>query len=170
MMNSSFKIRLTTTVLILSFFAFFCWGITTQTCLLRCESKSLQGIHYLVVLKSSSLKRGDIVFIKDVDIPYIKQRQLAKRVLGLPGDEISHTEEGISIQQKPIGFKAPGTKALPLLKTNKEGKLLTPLSATYVPEGYVFVGGDHPRSFDSRYEEFGLVPIDKIWGKALMSW
>lgn len=34
-----------------------------------------------------------------------------------------------------------------------------------VPEGYVFVEGDNPSaSHDSRYEDFGLVPIEDIWG------
>ncbi|MFX6119214.1 S26 family signal peptidase, partial [Acinetobacter baumannii] len=59
---------------------------------------------------------------------------------------------------------------LPLLDKTKEGKLLTPLSISIVPEGYIFVVGDNIRSFDSRYEEFGLVPLDKVWGKAAFTW
>lgn len=39
-----------------------------------------------------------------------------------------------------------------------------------VPEGYVFVIGDNPNhSYDSRYESFGLVPLEDVWGKVVCS-
>ena len=40
--------------------------------------------------------------------------------------------------------------------------------SSIVPEGYVYVLGDNPDdSYDSRYEEFGLVKVSEIWGKPL---
>lgn len=40
---------------------------------------------------------------------------------------------------------------------------------TVIPEGYVFVTGDNPlHSYDSRYADFGLVPIEDIWGIVLL--
>ena len=61
-------------------------------------------------------------------------------------------------------------QSLPLLDQTKDGKPLTPLRVEIVPEGYVFVAGDHLRSFDSRYEEFGLVSQQNLWGKAASTW
>lgn len=155
-------------------FYLVCTVITTYTHLGECASDSLQGVRYALFLKTSSsktpsLKRGDIVLIHNHPLAYggyntkdIKDKRaknkgevrFAKRLLGMPGDLLSQEQ----------------FKALPLLERTKGGDPLTPLKANIVPAGYVFVAGDHPRSFDSRYEEFGFVPLDKIWGKAILAW
>lgn len=42
--------------------------------------------------------------------------------------------------------------------------------STVIPEGYVFVVGDNAQvSHDSRYEDFGLVSQDQIWGYVAFS-
>lgn len=34
-----------------------------------------------------------------------------------------------------------------------------------IPKGYVYVEGDNSQtSYDSRYKEFGLIPVEDIWG------
>lgn len=124
-----------------------------------------------------TIKRGDIVSIQDYEPAYVGKKPFAKRVLGLPGDLILKDKNTVVIVPKICVSKNPISKAdmpitsepvvLPLLEKTSEGKPLTPLSATSVPEGYIFVAGDNPNSFDSRYEEFGLVPLEKIWGKAI---
>lgn len=76
--------------------------------------------------------------------------------------------------QRYVDLLNLATITLPLLHHTKEGRPLTPLVLNEfgmtIPKGYVFVAGDHPQSFDSRYEEFGLVPVEKIWGKAVLTW
>jgi signal peptidase I len=136
------------------------WLLTYQTQLLECVSDSLQGVRTILVWKSSEVSRGDIVSIKNHPVVHVKATNFAKRVLGLPGELITHHKDILQI----------GSYRLPLLKQTKDEKPLTPLSLPSVPQGYVFVGGDHPRSFDSRYEEFGLVPFSKIWGKGIATW
>ena len=34
-----------------------------------------------------------------------------------------------------------------------------------IPEGMVFVAGTHSDSFDSRYKEFGFVPLETVRGQ-----
>ncbi len=52
-------------------------------------------------------------------------------------------------------------------KESPSGSKLIPISAQVIPEGYVFVWSPHELSYDSRYEEFGLIPVhtieDALW-------
>ncbi|MBS0271677.1 MAG: signal peptidase I [Proteobacteria bacterium] len=174
-------------------FSLFCWGVLSFTQFHENISNSLEGIHYILFLKtrssgftgSSAIKRGDIVSIQGYEPNYVGKKPFAKRVLGLPGDLILKAKNTVAIVpktrvSKTLIPKDPMSKAavsmasesvtLPLLEKTSQGKPLTPLSAGFVPEGYVFVAGDNLNSFDSRYEEFGLVPMEKIWGKAVFTW
>jgi signal peptidase I len=190
----------------LSAFSFICWGTLSFTQLHENVSNSLEGIRYILFLKTGSngfiasptIERGDIVSIQGYEPAYVGTKFFAKRVLGLPGDLILKDKKKITIvseilvskilvpralmseapMSKTSSSKNPMSKAdmrmisepvvLPLLEKTSEGKPLTPLLAISVPEDYVFVAGDNPNSFDSRYEEFGLVPREKIWGKAIV--
>lgn len=155
--------RLLKLLLSLGFFSLLCWGITTYTCLLECSSGSLDGVRYALFFKSSSIKRGDIVCIQGYKPLYVGEELFIKRILGMPGDKIERNKTKIRIKSQELHLQSN----LPLLSQTREGKPLTPIEDSFVPMGYVFVGGDHPRSFDSRYQEFGLVPLNKVWGKAI---
>ena len=179
------------------------WGIISFTQFRENVSNSLEGVHYILFLKTYhskspeeiSLKRGDIVSIQGFEPAYVGEKHLTKRVLGLPGDLILKDETHIKIASINSQFETHAPKecmpkafvgwhigngmrlpetyksqTLPLQEKTSDGKPLTPISATSISEGYVFVAGDHPNSFDSRYEEFGLVPIEKVWGKAILWW
>lgn len=141
-------------------------GLTTYTQLLEAASESLEDVHYILVHKSSSIKRGDIVLIQGHAPQYVGEKLFTKRVIGLPGDTIIKHQKGLEIKAKNSSVST----IFPLLDKTKEGQTLTPLPLQSVPEGYLFVIGDHPRSFDSRYEEFGLVPMVKVWGKTVVKW
>lgn len=161
------------TLAILVCLAAVLWVITIRTHLYECGSESLQGIRYILAVNGIRLKRGDIVSISGHDTAYVQGKTLAKKLIGLPGDVIEQTPKGILVSQTYPGFpevKIPLTPSLSLLGETKEGKPLTPISEKLIPPGYVFVAGDHPRSFDSRYEEFGLVPMERIWGKGVFGW
>jgi len=152
-----------------SFVILLCWGVTSQTHLLKCRAGSLSNIKYLLITKVSSLKRGDIVCLRGHETQYVEEdKLLAKRILGLPGDHIKKETHGIMVLAQPPSSSS--FNICPLLEKTKQGDPLTPISASYIPEGFIFVAGDHPRSFDSRYEEFGLVPLEKVKGKAVWWW
>lgn len=151
------------------------WVMTSQTRFQECTSASIEGVGYLLVIRNLPFKRGDIVSIQGHDTDYFKGKTLAKRVIGLPGDQILHHKKYITVlapshllnQPSHLPY-SPGS--FPLLEKTTDGDSLTPLSVKTIPKGYIFVAGDHPRSFDSRYEEFGLVPVEKVWGKAIFAW
>ena len=141
-------------------------GLGTCTQLLENVSESLDDVRYLLILKSSNIKRGDIVSIRGHSPQYAGEHIFTKRVVGLPGDWIIQNKTHLTLKAQNGAFAI----TLPLLNQTKEGQSLTPLSLDVVPEGYLFITGDHLRSFDSRYEEFGLVPMKKIYGKVIWKW
>lgn len=93
---------------------------------------------------------------KDVVVSFYHPQfevKLAKCVAGLCGDEIKLTEDMIYINDFCIGQ---------CQHISSSGDVLTPIQEQRIPTGFVFVYGQHPMSFDSRYNEFGLVKIDDI--------
>ena len=122
--------------------------VQTQTHLAINHTPSLPYKAFLCV-KGLKPQKGDLVSIQGHQTKYFKDTHFTKRLLGLPGDEI---------------------KSLPLKKLSKDLKPLHPINSKIVPEGYVFVATDHPDSFDSRYQEFGLVKREYISGKCVGLW
>jgi len=166
--GSAAKTSFVDIVLILLTFTLLLWVIATRTHLYECGSMSLQGVRYILAVNGLTLKRGDIVSISGHDTAYVRGKTLAKKLIGLPGDVIEQTHKGILVSQTFNGrqqIKIPLSSTLLLLEKTTDGKPLTPISEQRIPPGYVFVAGDNLYSFDSRYEEFGLVPMERIWGR-----
>lgn len=162
LMLSSVK-RFRRTYLCTSLCLLMAWLIVSQTRLMECLTDSLSGIRYIIFLKSQSIHRGDIVAIqghREDHVGDLKKWPYSKRVLGIPGDYIVSGKEGVTVIPQE-------SNKLSLLTKTSKGKTLQPIAHTRIPEGYFFVAGDNLQSFDSRYEEFGLVPIEKVWGKAI---
>lgn len=105
-------------------------------------SNSLPGFLYLARHvenpKISDFKSGDIIVFKH---SLYKQNNLLKRISHKSGED----------------FKAEKVfKPSPYHQNTK----------TSVPFNHVAVRGDHPKSVDSRYEEFGFVEVQTIKGVA----
>lgn len=117
--------------------------------------------------------RGDLVeFCPDADSPVIRLgiersylpsgpcpgnvSRLLKPIVGLPGDRIEATPEGVRVN----GALMPGSAAQP--RDARGLTLPTPATAYTVPAGHVVVLTRNPASFDSRY--FGPVPAESLSG------
>jgi signal peptidase I len=102
-------------------------------------------------------QRGDVIVFNPPngsDKPYIK------RIIGLPGEEVTFSDGHVDINGKPLDE--------PYLEDRTRcGRADT--CDVVVPPGNVFVLGDHRNnSSDSRV--FGPVPIENIVGKAWVSY
>ena len=130
--------------------------------------------------------RGDVMVFR---YPVEPRLNFIKRVVALPGDELSYVNKRLSINGVEVTTKA-ADKFYPDNNTNHdypldqflesiggEGHLIVTdgnrgsrdLERVIVPEGHYFVLGDNrDHSNDSRYWRF--VPEDHIVGKAFMIW
>jgi len=139
------------------------------------------------ILDTSAPKRGDVIVFRYPENPKINY---IKRVVGLPGDEITYRDKVIYVNGKEVpqidigtyvgqgteGSKASGSN----LKQESLGDidhriLLMPRfnlgrEGVYdVPEGQYFVMGDNrDNSQDSRF--WGFVPEQNLVGKAFAIW
>ncbi len=91
----------------------------------------------------------------------VQEKQLIKRVIGLPGDRVVIKNNVVTIYNKanPKGFEPDKTMAYGKVITYTTGDI-----DTTIKPGFVFVMGDNrPDSLDSRY--FGPVNAKNIIGK-----
>ncbi len=112
-----------------------------------------------ITYKINEPQHGDIVVFKsELLTENGKKKQLIKRVIGIPGDELE-IKDGVvyrngQLLEEPYinGDFTPGEMPL-----------------TVVPPGKIFAMGDNrPNSLDSRSDKVGMVSRDKIVGKAFL--
>ena len=83
------------------------------------------------------------------------QGLMIKKIIGVAGDKICCHDDKLFVNEGAIGSLQP---------TATDGRVLHPIKSQIIPAGYVFLAGTHPRSFDSRYEELGLIPVGALQG------
>ena len=120
------------------------------------KSESMATAIYGVTPLNSNIVRGEYAYFHIPPNPYFAG-DLVKRVVGIAGDEIRVEGSDVFVNGVLVGPAKPLTrKGLPLTKV--EGGV--------VPNGFVFVAGDHIDSYDSRYQEFGFVSVTALQGRA----
>lgn len=127
-------------------------------------------------------QRGDVMVFFP---PHAPETYYIKRVIGVPGDQISYnnhvlTLNGKVIEEKLVAELPAGAPVLRMVKENIDGKEFTAYKHLHpsrlsmhgswvVPEGHYFMMGDNrDNSLDSR--EWGFVSEDAIVGKAFAVW
>ena len=148
------------TWVVLGLFAVALIVISNKTSLLISHSESLDGHVYLLV-KGAVCRKGDVVTVEDHNTSYTNGIRFTKYLSGIAGDEIRQLDKWVWVGGKGVGSLNPQTI---------KGEKLTPIKHEVIPQGYVFLSASHPRSFDSRYQEFGLVAADKVVGWAIRLW
>ena len=89
----------------------------------------------------------------DSPMPYLKT------VRGVPGMAVAvGTDRTVFLDGEPVGR----AKAHAL-----DGRPLAAIAPGIIPPGHFYLHADHADSHDSRYAEIGLVPRDRILGRAI---
>jgi signal peptidase I len=109
--------------------------------------------------------RGDIVVFNQSGLPDVYyQKQLIKRVIGLPGDRVVVNNGSITIYDKdhPAGFNPDTSDGYKIAAVSTEGNV----SVTLQPDEIFVCGDNRNNSEDSRY--FGPVNVNSIVGKLIV--
>jgi signal peptidase I len=117
---------------------------------------NLKGGQTLVILKTDDVREGDMIAF------YYNNQVLVRRVVCEGGKQLEIGQDGVvSINGKPVEE--------PYLKDRSIGQcnLIFPY---HVRTGSVFVMGDNrSAAMDSRLEEIGTIPTDRIIGKVILA-
>lgn len=129
-------------------YAFLMWNAT----------ESLQG-RWFVVVTVQAPRRGDFVaFVPPQNAYYPVEMRFTKMLIGSAGDVITHKGREVFLNGVSVGVAR---------ETDSSGRRkLDMIRDGVIPAGYHFVWTPHPRSYDSRYAEIGLVSDAQIIGRA----
>src|SRR5262249_1005979 len=116
-------------------------------------SESLPDLVYVLDV-GSDFDKGDLVqFPVPPGVPDPAfNKDFVKGVVGVPGDLVEHRDG--------VAFVA-GAEVGRILDETRQGRPLEPGPVGVIPPGFVFVQGLNERSYDSRYKDVGLIPVDR---------
>ena len=117
------------------------------------STESLPQKIFIAKKNYKEIKKGDYVVIDHDGDRHIKF------VAGVGGDKVSVVQGMIFVAGENVGQFYQDTEGLKMTITPVEGDFI-------IPRGFLYVAGTHPKSYDSRYKEYGLVPLKDIIGIA----
>lgn len=131
---------------------FFVYVLSQNVRIIISETDS-HPAHYFINFPKSKAKLKDHVLLES----NWYGKKIIKKIVGQEGDRVWYdSNQCVWINDNKIG---------PLKEISKCNRKLTPIPSQYIPKGYVFVYSNHESSFDSRYQELGLIPISSLRGK-----
>ncbi len=141
------------------------WAVTLAVVWLALASRvyvnaswSDEAWGYLVLPLPGEIQRGDAVVFDPPEaagspVPYLKT------VRGLPGDRVE-VDGGRRVWVNGAVLGVAKTHA-------RDGRALEKAAPGVIPPAHYYVHAHHADSHDSRYAEIGLVPWERIRGRAL---
>ena len=117
------------------------------------NSSSLPNYMFVVTNEKNNIQKGDLIAFRKAP----KAMLIIKKVIGIEGDRILIEKDKLFINDQMMGLVFTKTRG---------GMPLNPLQDKVVPKGKYFVWTPHLLSFDSRYNEMGLISLNQIQGKA----
>ncbi len=135
----------------LIFGVWFIWALTKNIAIIYSPTDSL-GNHYFLHLKQIKPKLNDYTLVYSTWYKGL----VIKKIVGVSQDRIWYNQQGVLlINNHIIGKPKP---------IATDGRILHPIKPQIIPRETVFLKGYHIDSFDSRYQEFGLVSVDCLEG------
>ncbi len=125
-------------------------------------TESLSGSVFLIDESDRNALKGVLVAFTWKNAPPIPDGiTVIKRVAGVAGDTVHVRNHHIFINGIPVGRAK---------ETSRTGEPLKAMGDCVIAQNQFFAAGDHPDSFDSRYEAPGLISTDAIKGRAYLLW
>lgn len=119
-------------------------------------TNSVEGYVFLIV-KNNNPVRGELMAFWPKENQFYKSIWFVKYAKGMPGDVIEIKDRSFYINGEYVG------DAKLKSKTNVDLHMISP---GVIPFGHYFAWTPHKDSFDSRYEEIGLVSEASVIGRA----
>lgn len=139
--------------------------LSTQVSLVYSQSNSLP-YHLFLNLKHLTPNKGQYTCFHS---PWYGG-QVIKKVISTEGDILTYDKDGnlwLVIFERESKFQVKRLKIGKHKEFAKDGRKLTPIKSGFIPKGKVFVLGEHERSFDSRYQELGLILTKDLRGRLI---
>ena len=125
-------------------------------------TESLPGSVFLIDKSHKRAVKGELIAFTWENAPPIPDGiTVIKRVAGVSGDSVKVENRHVLVNGILVGRAK---------ETSRTGEPLVVIDEGVIPQDYFFAAGDHPDSFDSRYERPGLISTDSIKGRAYLLW
>ena len=124
------------------------------------ETDSLPDAFFIVALGQHVPQRGELLpFRIGASVRHYPTGMIfIKQVVGMPGDALVWQGDTAYVGGQRVGVARSHTPS---------GDVLVRTPAVVIPPEHYFVATEHPDSYDSRYQDVGLVSAAQIAGRVL---